>query len=171
MDKFTFEDASLPVCSRPQETLTEEVFGVYRQLAKAQKAMATQQEQARQEAEAGQRKLRQRLANLGVEAFHLRRCVATLRAPLDTAGLGKELKRLELLVKRFDQTLHHNGVEVDALEGRALDEVAEVVEVAASVPADVQSACVHETIDPLVTVDGQVLRLAKVISAVPAGES
>lgn len=172
MDKFVFDDALLPVSSDPQVALSEEVFGVYRQLAKAREATAQQLEAAQQETNETHRKLRHRLANLGAEVFHLRRCVVTLREPMEATGLTKELNRLELLVKRFDQALQQNGVQVESLEGRELDnELAEVVEVAGHVLADVHSACVHETIDPLVLVDGQVLRFAKVISAAPTRAS
>lgn len=167
MDKFVFDDALLPVSSDPQVALSEEVFGVYRQLAKAREATSQQLDGARQEAEGMYRTLRRRLADLGAEVFHLRRCVVTLREPMAATGLTKELHRLELLVKRFDQALQQNGVQVESLEGREIEKLAEVVEVVGHVLADVHSACVHETIDPLVLVDGQVLRFAKVISAAP----
>jgi hypothetical protein len=87
---------------------------------------------------------------------------------MSAAGLTKEIYRLELLVKRFDQALEQNNVQVETLDSRELDdELAEVVEVIGHVLADVHKACVHETHEPLVKVDGHVLRFAKITSAVP----
>lgn len=168
MAEFVFDDAALPVSSDSPAALSEQVFGVYRQLSREREAAARQLEVARQEADGAHREFRRRLAALGAEVFHLRRCVATLREPMQEAGLAKEMNRLELLVKRFDEALEHNGVKVEALDGRELDDaLAEVVEVLGNALAEVSRACVYETHEPLVTVDGQVLRFAKITSAVP----
>lgn len=163
----------MPVGSDPPIALTEKVFGLYRQLGQAREDCERQLGAVRNESDESHRQLRRRLADLGAEVFYLRRCVASLEGPLRQAGLEREIKRLELLLKRFDQALRDTGVQVESLDGRDLDDaLAELIEVTGHFPAEVQTARVHETLDPLVTVDGQVLRFAKVISAVPAhGES
>lgn len=166
--KFSFDDPFLSVGSGPISSLSEAIFGLYRQLAKAGEAAMQERERLKKEAEEACGNFRRRLANVSAEVFHLRKCVATVNEPMRRAGLEKNVHSLEVLVEKFDHTLDRNGVQVLSLNGRALDDqLYEIVEVIASVPTDTAVARVRETIEPLVIVEGQMVLFPKVIKEVP----
>lgn len=167
MAELPIDDLPLQVHSEPALDLPEKAFALCRQHAKER----TEREQVEREATARcderLRMERRRLAAVGAEAFHWRRTVASLEEPLRSAGLEADLQRLQLMLDRMDRTLRQHGVVVEALEGRLLEEVADTVEVLAPVPDDVATACVRETVEPLVSVDGEIITMAKIITSVP----
>ncbi len=168
MDKFIIDEIPLEVSTSSDLALKEELFGLYRQLAMEKESTEQREKQWKQEKDDMQRQFRRRLADLGAEVFHVKRCVESLREPMQNADLSKEAKRLELMGRRFDQALQQAGVNVEWLEGRELDdELADVVEVIGHIEADISTPCIHETVAPLVTVDGQVMHFAKVVTSVP----
>jgi hypothetical protein len=168
MSEPQFDEEPLPVGSERGVVLVEKVFAVYGQLRKEREVAARALQDAERARDEERRAFRKRLANVAVEVFHLRRCVAAMAEAMNGAGLLREMNRLELVVKRFDQALEREAIAVEALDGREIDAaLAEAVVVDGYAPADVDVTRVSETLEPQVSVDGQVTRLARVISAVP----
>jgi hypothetical protein len=168
VDSFQLDDSPLPTSGTALGNLAEQVFVLYRQLAKQRDACDKEMKRAAEAQDTLARRYRVRLATVGAEAFHLRRCVSSLTAAMQDAGLTRELARLELLVKRFNQVLQEQTIEVHLLDGvEPGEDLAEVMEVLGAVPMPVERPRIRETVAPLVKVDGEIVLPPTVIMEVP----
>jgi len=164
----TLTETPLAVDSTPVFDLVGPIFKLYRLLANEREAAAKREGDARRQFQEQLYAEYKRLALVAAEGFHLQRTVQSVEEALQAAGLDTELRRLRLMLARFEQALKHARAEVEVLDGCGLtEEIASSVEVIAFVEGGVSETRVKDTVEPRVKVDGQVILLGKVVTEVP----
>lgn len=168
MARWSYDEPLLPVVTQREgsgASLREAIVGVYRRIAGARQEAQKNADEAARQLEKTEERHRGVVGKLALPAFHARRTINSVREALLDKGLDREMRRLEVMVKLFDQTLQECGVSAESLDGQSIESVSHLIEVLHCINIECAEAHVHETLEPLVKMNGRAIRLAKVISA------
>jgi len=121
------------------------------------------------ELDAAVEKERQAWITLADEWYSLKKVYIALVAGMAVEELTRQVQGLELSVRRLEQALQLQGVEVIAPRGYPYSpKLAEILECVEQIPSpDIEESLVHSVPVPAIRYRGQVIRCGRAIIAVP----
>ena len=176
-------DADLPVpgflptpLADPPSDLEDMALMFYGRLVACAERLESAEKQGRAQREEQMHQAHRTMARLAAQRFEFTRLSQRIRSELETLCPDHTEtidNVLGLFARNWDANLRRAGLEVIDLTGHPLtNELAEVVEVESAIPdASAREIVVRETLTPLVKVEGQVVALAKIITAVPVQDT